>query len=497
VSRSLLLALAIFATAAAPAAAQSDPPGCVNSDLQLAVTANKITARPGESVNFTVTASNNSAGACTITDATVVLHLPSATGTRTGEVKTLTTTGSFAPGASNTVVGTVPYTVAVNAGVTALAVLAEADFTAHTGDGNETDTAKSSTGVTVTQPALTLTATPSPTSGIVPLTSTVNYLLTNTSTTPAAMSNVVIIDPGCNGVTRGGGDTNGNALLDKGESWAYSCRLTLQRASEVRANVSASATNPVDQGLVAAPTVPWTVTGTAPPRPHITLAKTADPSSGVAPFNTTYTYTVTNDSDPNARPVDDVQIDDAGCSPAFADTPNDSLTAGEHLVFHCLYFLASPINLTASAFANGVDTYDGVRVYSNQATTSVTATASPVVVPAPEPTVVPTATPTPAPTNPSVAPGTPNPATKPSTRVKFAYTGRFSPAKSCRGTVALTLTAGKKRVATKKVKLDSKCRFKVSFDVARTRLAKATKVSVTAKATGKHTATKRLTVPKH
>jgi uncharacterized repeat protein (TIGR01451 family) len=486
-----LLALAIFAIAAAPAAAHSDPPGCVNSDLQLAVSANKTSARPGESVNFTVTASNNSAGACNITGATVTLRLPSATGTTTGELKTLTTTGSYPAGSGGIVVGgvAVPYTVAVNAGVTALAARADATFTAHTGVGDETDTAKGSVGVTVTQPALTLTAAPSPTSGLVPLTSTVNYLLKNASSTPAALSNVVITDPGCDGVTRIGGDSNGNNLLDNDEGWAYNCQVTLQRPTEVHATVIASATNPTDQRPVAAPGVPWTVTGTAPPRPHITLTKTADPASGIAPFTTTYTYTVTNDSDPNARPIGDVKIDDSGCAPAVADAPDDALTVGEQLVFHCSYALPSGISITAAAIANGVDTYDGARIYSNQATTSVTATSSPVLVSAPEPTAVPV----PTPTGPA---GTPNPATKPSTRVKFAYTGRFSPAKSCRGKVSLTLTAGKKKVATKKVKLDSKCRFKVSFDVARTRLAKATKVTVTAKATGKRTASKRLTVPK-
>jgi hypothetical protein len=142
VSRLLLLAFAFFAIAAAPAAAHVDPPGCVNSDLQLNVTADKASVRPNEPINFTVTASNNSAGACNITAATVTLRLPGATGTTTGELKTLTTTGSYAAGSSGTVVATVPYTVAVNAGVSALAVRANATFTAHIGAADETDTAQ-------------------------------------------------------------------------------------------------------------------------------------------------------------------------------------------------------------------------------------------------------------------------------------------------------------------------------------------------------------------
>jgi hypothetical protein len=80
-------------------------------------------------------------------------------------------------------------------------------------------------------------------------------------------------------------------------------------------------------------------------------------------------------------------------------------------------------------------------------------------------------------------------------RVKFAFTGRFTPARSCRGTVTLALKAGTKSVATKRVKLDRKCRYTVSFDVPRARLGTAKNVTVTAKA-GKRTASRRLPVPK-
>jgi hypothetical protein len=79
--------------------------------------------------------------------------------------------------------------------------------------------------------------------------------------------------------------------------------------------------------------------------------------------------------------------------------------------------------------------------------------------------------------------------------VTFSYTGRFKPARSCRGTVSLRLKAGRKTVATKKVKLDRRCRYKVRLTVARSKLGKATKVTVTAKAKGRKTASRRLKVP--
>ncbi|MDA0161464.1 hypothetical protein OM076_14400 [Solirubrobacter ginsenosidimutans] len=494
-SRSLLLAIAFFAIAAAPAAAHVDPPGCVNSDLQLNVTADRTAVRPGEAINFFVSASNNSAGACNITAATITLRLPSATGTSTGELKTLTTTGNYLAGTGGIAIGTVPYTVAVNTGVSALAVRANATFTAHTGAADETDTAQRSLGVPVTQPSLTLSATPSPTSGIVPLTSNVSYLLKNTSSTTVPLTNPTIVDGGCATVTRSGGDTNANNVLDSGEGWTYTCQLKLIRPAEVRATVIANGLDSVDGRTVSAPNASWTVTASAPPRPHITLTKTASPANGIAPFMTTYTYTVLNDSDPDAMPVTDVAIVDLGCSPAVAAAPDASLALGEQLVLTCSSQIAFGGSVTYSSFATAKDAYDGATISSNSATTTVSASTPAVVNPGAD-TTIPTGTPAPtsAPTSPSAT--TPVPATKPSTRVKFAYTGRFSPARACRGTVSLTLTAGKKRVAVKKVKLDSRCRFKVSFDVARSRLAKATKVTVTAKATGKKTASRRLTVPK-
>ena len=491
--RPLLLALAFFAFAAAPAAAHVDPPGCVISNLKLTVTANKTSVRPNEPITFTVTASNDSAGACNITGATVTLRLPGATGTTTGETKTLTTTGSYDAGTSGAVVGTVPYTVAVNAGVSALAVRANATFTAHTGAVDETDTAQGPLGVTVSQPSLTLSATPSPASGIVPLTSTVNYLLKNTSSTTAPITNPTLSDGGCATVTRTGGDTDGDNVLDNGEGWTYTCQLRLDRQGEVHATVVASGLDSVDQRTVTAPNASWTVTGAAPPVPHITLIKTADPSTGVAPFTVTYTYTVINDSEPDAKPVIDIAILDSGCTtPVTPTTPVNSLARGEQLVLTCTYQLGFGGSVSYSAIATAKDSYNGATISSNTATTTVSASTPSVVIPGAD-TSIPAGTPAPSPTSPST---TPIPATRPSTRVKFAYTGRFSPARSCRGNVSLTLTAGKKKVAVKKVKLDSKCRFKVAFDVARSRLAKATKVTVTAKATGKKTASRRLTVPK-
>jgi uncharacterized repeat protein (TIGR01451 family) len=480
----MLLALALLATSAAPAAAADPaPPGCVGSDLQLAVTADKAAVRPDDVIAFTVRATNTSAGACDVTNATVTLRLPSTSGSSTGETKTLTTTGSYTAGTSGALVGTATYKVAVNQGVAALVARANATYTARTGNPDTNDDTHSSASLTVTQPSLELTATPTPAEGIVPLTTTIDYALRNGSSTDVSLSAVTVADGACASVTRT--NTDANELLDRGETWRYRCQLTLDREQKVGATVVASGLSNKDARLVSAPNVSWSATATRPPVAHISLTKTADPASGVAPFAFAYTYTVVNDSGPGARPVTDVAIDDPGCGPVTVVTPDDSLAPGERLVFTCPGQLGAAGVISSSAVARGRDSYDGAAIASNVSTAGVAGSLPLQAEPTP---IAPGVSPQ------GVAP-IPQPA-KPSTTVKFAYTGHFKPARSCKGTVSLTMKAGSKKVATTKVKLDRKCRFKVSITVARTKLGKATKVTVTAKAKGKRSASRRLSVPK-
>jgi hypothetical protein len=481
-----LLAVALLATSATPAAAHQAPPGCVTRDLQLTVTADRPVVRAGEDVTFAVRASNNSPGACHVTDATITLQLPNANGSVIqpgGETKTLTTTGAYDAATSNALVGTVTYEAKLNAGVTALGVVAKASYTAHTGTPDTTGTTERPFSVTVSQPSLSLTATP-PAGGIVPLAATITYAVRNTSSTPTSMSAVTILDGGCQGVTRTSADANN--LLDRDETWQFSCQRTFTLPSTVNATVVANAVSADDGRPVNAPNASWSLTASPPPRPRITLDQIVDPVTGVAPFAFTHTYTVTNVSEAEAKPVTDVAIDDPACTPATVVTPDAQLTRGEQLTFTCRSQLSAAGMISSSAIASGKDSFDGAAIFSNLSPASVTGTAAPL---ASEPAPTPTPTPTP-----DVSPQNVTPT--PSANVRFAYTGRFRPARSCKGTVTLTLKAGAKTVATKKVKLDRKCRYKVSITVARVKLGTATKVTVTAKAKGKRSSSRRLNVPK-
>jgi hypothetical protein len=232
-----------------------------------------------------------------------------------------------------------------------------------------------------------------------------------------------------------------------------------------------------------------TVKATAPvSTAHLALTKAAAPSSGFAPLMVTYTYTVRNDGP--STPIADVTVNDAGCNPVTTTAPNTPLAAGASRIFTCQKVYSAAGTYLSGAIASGTDTVTNTLVSSAEVSGEVTASLPPD----PEPTATalpsqPTPTPTP------VASTTPEPTPTPSTRVTFAYTGRFTPARACRGTVTLTLKAGAKTVASKRVKLDGKCRYKVSFVVLRTRLGTAKKVTVTARA-GRRTASRQLLVPK-
>ena len=171
--------------------------------------------------------------------------------------------------------------------------------------------------------ALTLAVTATPNSGIVPLKVDYDFLLTNASSTVVPMSDPSVSSAGCSPLVRGGGDTNANDLLDNGEGWHYSCasstpslgRRTRTPSRPRRARSTGSGQRRRHGGLRD---------------PERAAAATSDADqdrrspTGFVPFTATYTYDVVNDSDANARPVTNVSITDTGCAPAApasADIP--------------------------------------------------------------------------------------------------------------------------------------------------------------------------------
>jgi hypothetical protein len=237
---------ALLALGALPAAAHESPPGCNSSSLVLTPSKDRRVVRNGDTANYTLSAANDVGSACDLTGATVTLTLPAADGTPAGQVVTLGSGVDFLAGAAARVLGTVPYTVAVNAGVTDAIVEARANGTLHDSPVDHAAQITKSLGTPVTQPHATLTKTATPTGGQAPVTVTYTYTLTNDSTTNAPISDATITDDRCSSITFTGGDSNGNRLLDVGEAWTFNCTQTLRAGGTFPNIATAKATNTVD-----------------------------------------------------------------------------------------------------------------------------------------------------------------------------------------------------------------------------------------------------------
>ena len=183
---------ALGALGAAPAVAHQSPANCSTNGLDLTVSKSRTLVRNGDQMAYTVLISNNKAGSCDLTGLGVTLTLPAANGTATGQSVTVASNVSLPAGSTDTVIGTVPYTVALNPGLSNAVVKAEAAGILHDAPTDNTARIEKTLGTTVTQPHLTLTETVTPTTGESPTTATFTYTVTNDSTTPSPIRNVVL-----------------------------------------------------------------------------------------------------------------------------------------------------------------------------------------------------------------------------------------------------------------------------------------------------------------
>lgn len=99
------------------------------------------------------------------------------------------------------------------------------------------------------------------------------YAVTNPGTMP--LSNVTIADDKCQPITVAFGDTNGNRLLDPGESWMYAC-TTFLTSDKVNTVTVSGAANGITVGSSATASVN---VGPPPVTPVVTPAL---PNTGIA-----------------------------------------------------------------------------------------------------------------------------------------------------------------------------------------------------------------------
>src|SRR3954470_13186085 len=181
----------------APAGAHPSPPGCTSNSLDLVLGKDRTSVRNGEVVTYTVSAQNTAGTPCDVTGVTITLTLPASNGTPTGQTVTLQTAQDYPANAGLRVVGTVPYTVALDPGVTNAVVQATATGILHDNQPDDLAQITKTLGTTSTQPHLTVTESVSPPSGTAPLDVTHTYQVVNDSTTPVPIGSVTLTDTVC------------------------------------------------------------------------------------------------------------------------------------------------------------------------------------------------------------------------------------------------------------------------------------------------------------
>jgi uncharacterized repeat protein (TIGR01451 family) len=258
---------ALGALGAAPAVAHQSPANCSTNGLDLTVSKSQTLVRNGDQMTYTVAISNNKPGSCDLTGLGVTLTLPAADGTPTGQSVTLASNINLLAGSAETVIGTVPYTVALNSGLSNAVVKAESSGVLHDAPTDNLARIEKTLGTTVTQPHLTLTETVTPTSGESPTTATFTYTVTNDSSTPAPIANPVVTDDRCANPVYTGGDANGNGVLDVGESWTFACTTTITTPGTITSTSTVTGTNTVDNRPVGSAPASATVTVSAPRSP--------------------------------------------------------------------------------------------------------------------------------------------------------------------------------------------------------------------------------------
>lgn len=221
-----MTALGAFMLPATRAAADQNPPGCTQNNLALDIGRDKTIVRNGETILYTISAANVDSAqgpACNFSATTFMFYAPAADGTPTGKTTVLRSDIDFPAGTTRTVLGQVPYIVAVNPGVTDTVAKATAVGALHDAPVNHQASVVKTLGSAVTQPHTTLAASVSVTGTAPPLTAVFTYVERNDSSTPVPMVSVTVTDDGCSPVVSAAGDTNGNHILDPGEAWIFGC----------------------------------------------------------------------------------------------------------------------------------------------------------------------------------------------------------------------------------------------------------------------------------
>jgi uncharacterized repeat protein (TIGR01451 family) len=272
----LVMAMVAFgAVGAAPAWADHSPANCNANGLALSIDRDKQTVKNGDVITYGIYIRNDDLPkSCDITDATITFAGPGPDGQPSQNPVTVATHQTYHGGDGQVFVKSVPWKIAVDAsklkpGQTSLTAEAVADGTLHDIDNALDNAHITKTLGTQAIPSIGVTKTGSTIGGVAPQTVTYTYTVTNTSAVVAPISNAVLTDNLCSGLTYLAGDANGDKLIQNSETWTYTC-TTLYTAAGCYtnvANVTGTGTVGQTQYPVSAGPATWTVCVTAPPPP--------------------------------------------------------------------------------------------------------------------------------------------------------------------------------------------------------------------------------------
>jgi len=269
----MTVAVVMLAISAAPARAQ-DPPNCGGNRFQVDLVKDRTYVRDGDTINYTVTLRNDLPGACVVSNITVLFQLPGPDGKPSTTAQTLTQNATFTEKQTEISFGPFAYTVHYGTAMpdrwTARVSVTDGklhDIPAPYSELNIERTVQSLPFV----PALTIDKTGSTTGGVAPQTVTYTYAVRNTSVSSTInLKNVAPTDDRCSPLTYVSGDTNGDQLLQVGETWMYTCGpTTFSTAGSYTNTAVVCADTALPPGAptahVCSPPDTWTVTVTPPP----------------------------------------------------------------------------------------------------------------------------------------------------------------------------------------------------------------------------------------
>jgi len=240
--------------------------------------------------------------------------------------------------------------------------------------GSQTIIAWTTASVDILRPAIAMTKTADRAQAHDGDTITYTYTITNTGNTP--LSAISVTDDKTGNITYEGGyqsgDTNGDEILDLGETWVFNATYTIttEDASHLVNTATVSGTDALSQSVECEDTASVNIL-----RPAIAMNKTAEPAQAHEGDAITYIYTVTNAGNTPLSPISVTDDMIEGVTYQSGDTNGDEiLDVDEAWVFSADYTVSagdtSPLVNTATA--TGADAL--AKTVTAQATASVTIT---------------------------------------------------------------------------------------------------------------------------